>query len=255
VPKCGGSVRPADRGARRTTRLGGEHEDAHEIPHLTGGCCPVRGCRPSVRFIGRHCTTNQGNSIPFSFPGTSNYQQVYASGSFSGPIQINQIDFFNTENVTPGQGLDTGTFTFTLSYASSPSLNLSTNLASNIGADSTTVFSGSLPSIVGGELTFSLATPFSYDPTLGNLLLTVTGNNLINPVTPTYLDAATANGLFSRAYDINGVFSANDGVGLVTEFDGTPVNTPLPAALPLFATGLGGLGLLGWRRKRKVQPV
>jgi hypothetical protein len=30
------------------------------------------------------------------------------------------------------------------------------------------------------------------------------------------------------------------------------VATPLPAALPLFATGLGGLGLLGWRRKRKA---
>ena len=29
--------------------------------------------------------------------------------------------------------------------------------------------------------------------------------------------------------------------------------TPLPAALPLFATGLAGLGLLGWRRKRKAQ--
>jgi hypothetical protein len=28
--------------------------------------------------------------------------------------------------------------------------------------------------------------------------------------------------------------------------------TPLPAALPLFATGLGALGLLGWRRKRKA---
>jgi len=27
--------------------------------------------------------------------------------------------------------------------------------------------------------------------------------------------------------------------------------TPLPAALPLFATGLGALGLLGWRRKRR----
>ena len=26
---------------------------------------------------------------------------------------------------------------------------------------------------------------------------------------------------------------------------------PLPAALPLFASGLGALGLLGWRRKRK----
>jgi hypothetical protein len=31
--------------------------------------------------------------------------------------------------------------------------------------------------------------------------------------------------------------------------------TPLPAALPLFATGIGGLGLLGWRRKRKAQAV
>jgi hypothetical protein len=28
-------------------------------------------------------------------------------------------------------------------------------------------------------------------------------------------------------------------------------STPIPAALPLFVTGLGGLGLLGWRRKRK----
>jgi len=30
-----------------------------------------------------------------------------------------------------------------------------------------------------------------------------------------------------------------------------PAVTPLPAALPLFATGLGAMGLLGWRRKRK----
>jgi hypothetical protein len=28
--------------------------------------------------------------------------------------------------------------------------------------------------------------------------------------------------------------------------------TSLPAALPLFAGGLGALGLLGWRRKRKA---
>ena len=32
---------------------------------------------------------------------------------------------------------------------------------------------------------------------------------------------------------------------------GSLTETPLPAALPLFATGLGAMGLLGWRRKRK----
>jgi hypothetical protein len=30
---------------------------------------------------------------------------------------------------------------------------------------------------------------------------------------------------------------------------------PLPAAIPLFATGLGALGLLGWRRKRKAKAA
>ena len=33
---------------------------------------------------------------------------------------------------------------------------------------------------------------------------------------------------------------------------GEVLPTPIPAALPLFATGLAGLGLIGWRRKRKV---
>ena len=31
--------------------------------------------------------------------------------------------------------------------------------------------------------------------------------------------------------------------------------TPLPAALPLFASGLGALGLLGWRKKRKASAA
>ena len=35
----------------------------------------------------------------------------------------------------------------------------------------------------------------------------------------------------------------------------TVATTPLPDALPLFATGLGALGLLGWRRKRHARAV
>ena len=33
------------------------------------------------------------------------------------------------------------------------------------------------------------------------------------------------------------------------------IPTPIPGALPLFATGLGALGLLGWRRKRKNAAI
>ena len=40
---------------------------------------------------------------------------------------------------------------------------------------------------------------------------------------------------------------------VIYEEDVNPV--PLPAALPLFATGLGALGLLGWRRKKRKAKV
>ena len=33
----------------------------------------------------------------------------------------------------------------------------------------------------------------------------------------------------------------------------SPTATPLPAAFPLFGTGLGAFGLLGWRRKQKAK--
>jgi len=42
-------------------------------------------------------------------------------------------------------------------------------------------------------------------------------------------------------------------VSQLTSFEPTP--TPLPATLPLFATGLGVLGLLGWRRKKKAAAL
>jgi hypothetical protein len=48
----------------------------------------------------------------------------------------------------------------------------------------------------------------------------------------------------------------NDVLAGVVEF--SPINTggggttPIPGSLPLFATAICGLGLLGWRRKRKA---
>lgn len=57
-------------------------------------------------------------------------------------------------------------------------------------------------------------------------------------------------------YDFNTSTGAlNSAVDLGTGFGAlalpTPPETPLPAALPLFATGLGAIGLVGWRRRRK----
>lgn len=48
-----------------------------------------------------------------------------------------------------------------------------------------------------------------------------------------------------------------NGVNLLVYAGGlpTPATVPLPGALPLFATGLGALGLLGWRKRRKSAAV
>jgi len=78
--------------------------------------------------------------------------------------------------------------------------------------------------------------------------------------------ASDNNGAFSNLPSLNVVASLTE-TGAMQEIGGyfgvagnsiqvqsgsAPAVTPLPAALPLFASGLGALGLLGWRRKRKA---
>jgi hypothetical protein len=59
-------------------------------------------------------------------------------------------------------------------------------------------------------------------------------------------------GALTFTYSGNGQFGSGV-INLVAAADGEneAAATPLPAALPLFATGLGAMGLFGWRRKRK----
>ncbi len=65
----------------------------------------------------------------------------------------------------------------------------------------------------------------------------------------------TINPAIATSPPITGVYSTSlyeaDTAFLGANFDTSALATPLPAALPLFATGLGAMGLLGWRRKRK----
>jgi hypothetical protein len=78
--------------------------------------------------------------------------------------------------------------------------------------------------------------------------------NIIGPAGGFFADTQVSGSPpFSRAYSwVLGTFA--DSAGLVTGFE-TGAVVPIPTALPLFATGLVGLVLLGWRRKRKAQAV
>jgi hypothetical protein len=49
--------------------------------------------------------------------------------------------------------------------------------------------------------------------------------------------------------------TANGTATITAQTDPTLGETPVPAALPLFASGLSALGLFGWRRKRRAQAA
>jgi hypothetical protein len=90
------------------------------------------------------------------------------------------------------------------------------------------------------------------------------GTNLHGPMT--YLgfsgggfDEIWVQALFNGGPDFDPLADIPAGYELVAldsiaATEGVPT-TPLPAALPLFATGFAGLGLLGWRRKRKNAAI
>ena len=56
-------------------------------------------------------------------------------------------------------------------------------------------------------------------------------------------------------FNLAAISSTSSTSSLFETSTGTVSQTPLPAALPLFASGLGAMGLFGWRRKRKTQAV
>jgi hypothetical protein len=53
---------------------------------------------------------------------------------------------------------------------------------------------------------------------------------------------------YSDNFSGGGVVESYAGLGTLTP-------TPLPAALPLFASGLGAIGFFGWRKKRKAAVI
>jgi len=133
-------------------------------------------------------------------------------------------------------------------------------------------FLGNLSAYAGGTLTYDfkviVGADYNYfdaaDVIISNGATSVSWDPNINPVGYGWytfqVQLTEANFGSNLAFILSNVtelqirgefISYSEEEGLDNVLLATPSQTPLPAALPLFATGLGGLGLLGWRRKRK----
>ena len=194
-------------------------------------------------------TADTSNGIPFGNNGGGYYyQQVYNATLFNASININQLTFYNS--LSPGGAARPGTFEVYLSYIPK-SVDIGTFDTSFLAfpdGSFTSVYNGDAPAIANGRLDFNLSTSFAYDPTKGNLMLTVREFGLGNGNT-LYLDTDKNLGATNSRFS---AFPTDWNQGLVTGFNDVGVSqTPLPAALPLFASGLAALGLFRWRRNHQ----
>jgi hypothetical protein len=211
---------------------------------------------------------NNSGSFPFN-NFTGRYQQAYSASEFvASPISISEIAF-RTDVPAGDTWLNEMSFTVHLSTSANPVGSLSTTFADNIGADDTLVFTASVQLFSGAnaggpapnafDLILTLDTPFTYDPTGGDLLMEVlldTQTNLLPPAGFSYLDAVeSTTGLFDvglqRVWNSGGDVNAADGstdlhgYGLVTRFTYDVV--PEPGTGLLLMAGL--LGLAAHRRR------
>jgi hypothetical protein len=190
-------------------------EQGHHFPYKSS----------RLQFASTVSFTESVNSLTFASSGLNTTLTV------GTPLPITQFI-----SVTANQGADfnetnaplTATFTFTLPTPTGTTTDSGTITGhQKNGGGANGLLSITWPS---QPVEFDFADGTKLDVTLGDLLVTCAGNNCL-----------------AGTYFMSGTFLALNGP--VDEIG--PAATPLPAALPLFVSGLGGFGLLAWRRKRK----
>lgn len=182
-----------------------------------------------------------GNCYPFGCGYTGEYQQVYGSSAFSGPININTVEFFFPAGGNPWTD-NTGSYTLAFYLTSQPVNGLSTLPASNKG-----VLLSNFGTFTPGLSYTFVGNGFSYDPALGNLLLDIIASG--TPSDSNALSYSNANGdPMSNLYRTGGTGAFTTSTnGLVTSFSATAV--PEPSSWALLLLGFFAIGTVMRSRK------
>jgi hypothetical protein len=186
----------------------------------SGLVCPATSATKAVAIPS---TYDLPNLMPFGdATGNGTYQQVYDAARFPGTILIRSLSFvpqdFGLPGFFPGK--------YEISFSVTPKVVCSldgNDLSQNIGSNSLLFFKGQLD---GGVTIRGKA--YTYDPTQGNLLVTIKVIGKPTP-DPNILQAAMMRGTdcdgSSRAYNFpQEPAMGADNVGLVTIFVYSPVN-------------------------------
>lgn len=170
---------------------------------------------------------------------------------FAAPASADTIANFTLDGVTfSGGGTATGTFALDLDTSTLSNVNITTS-ADDLGDFGETYTLGSFSN---GPASFDFVDgfpPFVGDELIINLAATLTPSNLASSTSFTIQNGNEAFYFFPLCG-----FAACDSRDIdAGSLDEVLTTTPLPPTLPLFAGGLGMVGFLSRRRKRKADAL